>query len=99
MKRPFIRRLRNRIQVIKSLLFAGEFRVGRAIQVRFAGVAIQRKGERRDRGRTDIFWRIKIEFHQRHMRAARISPEYRVGHRPRFRIDSAPAREAAGQYL
>src|SRR6516165_10895419 len=90
---------RNRIDEVERLLLVGEFRIRRAISIRFPGATIGRRRKRRDRSRADIFGRIEIELHQRHMLAIAIALEEPAGELGRLRIDGSPARKARSQYL
>ena len=98
-RRSFVQRVPDRVDVVERPFLADGFRLRRLIQLRFARLTARRRHKRRDRGRTDMFGRIQIEFHQRHMRAVPDSFENRVGPRCGLRIDGAPAGEAGGQYL
>jgi hypothetical protein len=99
MNRPSVRRPMNRVDVIQGQLLVREFWFCRAMRFGLAWLKNCGRGKRRDGGRTDIFGRIQIEFHQGHMRAARILLQDRTRDQSRLRVDRAPSGETAGQDL
>src|SRR5579871_1973328 len=98
-RRSPVDRVVNSIDVVERLLFAGELPARPTIDIGVPGPAVGRRRKRRDRSRADIFGRIEIELHQRHMLAIAVTPEEVAGKLGCRRIDGSPAGKTRGQYL